>query len=127
MLLNTDAEPGAGAIARRIVRQFLSGAPDPPTRPLGLSERAAVEGLYRIGPEDTRRVYEKGGTLYSRRNASEPIELVALSPTRLTLAGSDATFVFEFEIGDDGRATHMRSFLSCEPVDSAVREEETYD
>lgn len=125
VLLNTDAGPGADAIARRAARVYLSGSPAPRTRPLSLSERAAIVGTYRIGPDDTRTIYEQGGALFARRNDSAPVELAALSPTALTPAGRDATLVFDFEIGPDGRAARVWSLLRCEPLGSAVREEVT--
>lgn len=124
VLLNTDAGPGADAIARRLARVFLAGTSEPRTRALGLGERAALVGTYRIGPQDTRTIYEDGVTLFLQRNTSAPVELAALGPTELTPAGSDATIVYEFELGPDGRATRMWTLLSCEPLDSAVREDD---
>jgi len=134
---NGSDDPDPGALARRLGRLLLAGSPDAPTHRLAAEERAALVGTYSIAPGDRREIFEQGGTLFSRRGdrpgAGPARPLAALSATELALADErwledgtlrDAPFVFRFELGPDGRAVRVRTFLRCEPVDRAERVEE---
>jgi len=129
---NGSDDPEPGSLARRLGRLVLTDAPGVVTHPLTAEERAALVGTYRIGPGDQREVFERGGTLFSRRGDRPARPLAPLSSTELALADDgwleegilrDDAFVFRFELGPDGRATRARTFLRCEPVDRGERVE----
>lgn len=116
VLVNNDADkPDAGKLARRLARLVLTGDPDPHFTSLTPAQMAALEGWYEIAPGDVRRIFQRDGALYSKRNDADPLALVALGPTELTLAGGDEALRFTFEMGGDGRAESVRTSLRCEP------------
>lgn len=58
----------------------------------------------------------------SRPLFSQEIYRSALSRSpELKVAGSDASFVFRFEIGTDGRSAKVRTFHGCTPPEVGVR------
>ncbi len=122
VLVNNDQDnPDAGFIARRIARLILTGSSEIKSHTLTSAQRAALVGNYRINRNDNLLISEKAGSLYSQRNSRPPKTLVALSPTELAFADSDATYVHRFEMGADGRAAKVRSSLFCEPGVTGVR------
>ena len=59
--------------------------------------------------------------MFSRRNDRQPVPLIALSPTALTMAASEGDYVIHFIIDADGRASRIETTLGCKPIDVAAR------
>jgi CubicO group peptidase (beta-lactamase class C family) len=122
ILVNNDSDhPDAGALATRIARYLLTGSPILKTQNLTQSQRKSLLGTYRIDSENIRTISEKDGVLFSKRNDQSPLKLVALSPSELTLDGSEGSLILRFEFGSNGQAKKMFLSLTCEPVDQSVR------
>jgi hypothetical protein len=122
VLLNNDGDaPNPGVVARRAARFLSSGSPDPRFQELTPDQRAALVGTYRVAPGNALEIVDRGGVLHMRRNEGAFRPLSALSPTELTLLNTDGEFILHFDLGDDARATRVRSSLRCEPVDAAPR------
>jgi CubicO group peptidase (beta-lactamase class C family) len=122
VLVNQDADrPDAGATARRLARLIFTGDPLPRYVQLPPPARAALTGLYEIGPGATRTIFEQGDTLFSRREQGAPQALAALSETELTLHESEGAVTFSFEPGPNGHAAVVRAALRCEPINVGRR------
>ncbi|MGQ0642404.1 MAG: serine hydrolase domain-containing protein [Gemmatimonadaceae bacterium] len=122
VLVNNQSDvPDAGQLARRIARFLVTGAAQPPQHQLTERERVSLSGRYEIRPGDVRLIFDSAGRMFSRRNHREPVPLVALSATSLTLEASEGDYLMTFELGPHGQATHMDVKLGCEPVDAANR------
>ena len=122
VLVNNDSDkPDAGAIAQRIARFLLTGSTQLKTQTLSQTQRKALVGSYRIDSENIRKISDRDGVFFSQRNDQPPLKLVALSPSELTLDGSEATLILRFKFGTDGRAKEIFLSLSCEPVDHSIR------
>jgi hypothetical protein len=106
---------------RRLARLIFTGDPLPRYVQLPPPARAALTGLYEIGPGATRTIFEQGDTLFSRREQGAPQALAALSETELTLHESEGAVTFSFEPGPNGHAAVVRAALRCEPINVGRR------
>jgi len=125
VLVNNDADnPDGSYIARRIARLILSGSSEIKLHSLAQEQRMRLAGLYLMNKRTRLSIIEKDGILYSQWGNGRLEQLIALSPNELTFAGSDASFVFRFEIAAGGRAAKVRTFRGCTPPSVGERSEE---
>jgi CubicO group peptidase (beta-lactamase class C family) len=121
-LANNDGDvPDPGALARRIARFLITGAPELPRLRLDAAQRAALAGRYQIAPGDVRVVSDRDGIMHMQRNDGPARPLAALSPAELALDDGDGAVVYTFEWGANNRARAIRTTLRCELRDTALR------
>ena len=121
-LTNADGGVEASYLARQALRLLLTGSAQLPTVELDEAELRALVGRYRTERGASWEVAARGPGL-TLDLGDGPIELAALSPTRLSAADSDGTWCFTFEDFADGRARTLAMSLTCEPQGRASRVE----
>jgi len=122
VLVNNDGDrPDAGFIARRVSKLILTGSDELSERQLTAAQKESLVGRYRLSRDGILAIRERDGHLYYQRGSEPPERLVALSPTTLSFARGDRTFLFNFDFRQDGRAQRVRTTLSCEPVATGER------
>lgn len=120
VLLNSDGRVEASHLARRALRLLLTGEADLAAYAPSAEELGNLVGSYRSRRDAAWGVIDDGGRLVLDL-AGRRVELTALSATRFCAADSDGTWCFDFEIGENGRASSVEASLTCEPQNRAYR------
>lgn len=116
VLVNNDSDrPDAGLIARRLAKLILTGSDQFDEYQLTVGQRQLLVGQYVLTRNVSLTISEHEGSLYYQRGSGRRERLIALSPTKLSFAKGDRTFLVNFE------RDKLRMTLSCEPAGVATR------
>ncbi len=118
---NDDNNPDGSYIARRVARIIFTGSPDFKTHTISSEQRARLAGVYQTGSGGRLMIIDKDGAIHARWDKGREERLAALSPTELTYADSDGSFIFRFGIKENAPAARVEGSLGCSQSFSAVR------